>query len=462
MMKKILTPVFLFLAISIPKTVLAHDLTRFADLAQQYSPAVVNISTLQKQQGAANFLPDDEQWGEMFKDFSGEGGDGAPNGKEEELKPTSLGSGFIISSDGYILTNFHVVRDADQIMVRLSNRFEYEAKLIGSDEMTDIALLKIDARNLPTVKIGRSSNLRVGEWVMAIGSPFGFDHSVSVGVVSATGRALPTETYVPFIQTDVAINPGNSGGPLFNTQGEVIGVNAQIYSQSGGYMGLSFAIPIDLAMEVAKQLKEKGKVMRGWLGVYIQEIDAKKAKELKLPRPAGALVTRVLPKSPAEKGSLKVNDVIISFNGRSVEYSSDLPPIVGSTPVGTKAKVEVYRNGKLQVLYVTIEELPGGAKKASAEESKDTSDVGLDVKDLTSAQKKKLGVDSGVIVVGVSGAAKEAGIQDGDVIQAINRKPVKNKADFDAVVADLPKGRAVLVKVIRNGKAQYISLRVPK
>jgi serine protease Do len=432
-------------------------LNRFSQLAEQNSPAVVNISTRQKPKGTEGFLPDSKEWNELFKEFSGEG-----DGEQENNQPTSLGSGFIISSDGYILTNNHVVEDAEQITVRLSTREEYEAKLIGTDKRSDVALLKIDARNLPTVKIGRSRDLKVGEWVMAIGSPFGFDHSVSVGVVSAVGRALPTETYVPFIQTDVAINPGNSGGPLFNTKGEVVGINSQIYSQSGGYMGLSFAIPIDIAMEVYKQLKAKGKVIRGWLGVYIQEIDSKTAKEKGLPRPQGALVTRVLPNSPAKKGGIKVGDVIVIYNGTSIKYSSDLPPLVGITPVGRPVKVKVYRNGKPVWLKITIQALPESELQADASEA--MNDMGMGVADLSASQKKQLGIDRGVIVTVVDkrGPAKDAGIKKGDVIQAINRKSVKNKEDYDDVVSNLPKGKAILVKVVRGDEVLYLSLRLPK
>lgn len=456
MNKAILVPILLLTSLIVPQQMQAHDLNKFSELAAQNSPAVVNISTRQKPQGAEGLLPDSEEWNELFKEFSGEG-----NGEDESNKPTSLGSGFIISSDGYIMTNNHVVANAEQITVRLSNRVEYDAKVIGTDERSDIALLKINAKNLPTVKIGRSRDLKVGEWVMAIGSPFGFDHSVSVGVVSAVGRSLPTETYVPFIQTDVAINPGNSGGPLFNTRGEVIGVNAQIYSQSGGYMGLSFAIPIDIAMQVAEQLKSKGKVIRGWLGVYIQEIDAKTAKEKGLPRPAGALVTRVLPDSPAKKGGIKVGDVIVSYNGSRITYSSDLPPLVGITKVGEPVKVKVYRNGKPVWLTITIDALPESGARADA--AAEGNDLGMNVADLSAAQKKKLGVDKGVIVTAVGkGPAKDAGIKKGDVIQAINRKAVKSKNDYDEVVSQLPKGKAVLVKVVRGSEVLYLSMRLSK
>jgi serine protease Do len=326
----------------------ASHLPEFTDLVKETSPAVVNISTTQKvKSGMPQLpegfempeLPDDSPFGELFKHFFDQD-KSAPSYKDSK----SLGSGFIISADGYVLTNFHVVKDADEIVVRLSDRRELLGELVGADRRSDVALLKIDASNLPVAKIGKSSDLEVGEWVLAIGSPFGFDHSATAGIVSAKGRSLPRENYVPFIQTDVAINPGNSGGPLFNQEGEVVGVNSQIYSRTGGYMGLSFAIPIEVAMDVVDQLKTSGRVSRGWLGVLIQDVTLDLAESFGMEQPRGALVAKVLPGSPAEDAGIKVGDVIVAFDGKDVDHSSGLPPIVGSTKVGVNIPVDVIRN----------------------------------------------------------------------------------------------------------------------
>ncbi|MGD2112551.1 MAG: Do family serine endopeptidase, partial [Gammaproteobacteria bacterium] len=317
----------------------AGQLPSFTGLVKDASPAVVNISTSQKvrtgmPQLPEGFeipdLPEDSPFGELFKYFFDHGDEGDPGFHDAK----SLGSGFIISKDGYILTNYHVVNEADEVIVRLSDRRELKAEVIGEDKRSDIALVKIEAHDLPVVKIGRSRDLEVGEWVLAIGSPFGFDLSATAGIVSAKGRSLPRENYVPFIQTDVAINPGNSGGPLFNQNGEVVGVNSQIYSRTGGYMGLSFAIPIEVAMDVVEQLKTKGHVSRGWLGVLIQDVTLDLAESFGMKKPRGALVAKVLPDSPAQAAGIKVGDVIVEFNNREVINSANLPPIVGSSQVG--------------------------------------------------------------------------------------------------------------------------------
>ena len=350
----------------------ARELPDFSELVENFSPVVVNISTTQKvKQGMPALppgmempeLPEDSPFNDLFKHFFGEGGEGMP----EEFDAKSLGSGFIISADGYILTNNHVVKDAEEIVVRLSDRREMVASVIGTDERSDVALLKIDASDLPVARLGKSEQLKVGEWVLAIGSPFGFDRTATAGIVSAKGRALPRENYVPFIQTDVAINPGNSGGPLFNMDGEVVGVNSQIFSRTGGYMGLSFAIPIEVAVDVAEQLKTKGHVTRGWLGVLIQDVTRELAESFGMKKPMGALVSKVVPDSPASKGGIEVGDVILEFNGREVVNSSNLPPIVGSAPVGKEVAVKVLRNGTPKMLALTLGELQDEDKQVVAE-----------------------------------------------------------------------------------------------
>ncbi len=450
-------------------TVQARELPEFTRLVEAYGPAVVNIST--KQTTSRRVLPPGLEmpdfpkgtpWEDLFRHFFGEGNDG---GAPQEREARSLGSGFIIDGDGYILTNNHVVEEADEIVVRLSDRRELVAELIGADKRSDIALLKVDASDLPVVKIGKSANLKVGEWVMAIGTPFGFDHSVSVGVVSALGRSLPSENYVPFIQTDVAINPGNSGGPLFNLDGEVVGINSQIYSRTGGFMGLSFAIPIDVAMDVTKQIKEQGYVTRGWLGVLIQDVTRELAESFGMDKPMGALVAQVLEDSPAAKAGIEVGDVILEFNGEEVRYSSELPPMVGRTRVGDSAKVKVLRNGKVKKLVVRIGELPAEEEVQQAQGTPPkikTDRLGLSVTDLTAEQRKEL--DKGGVLVDevADGAAASAGIQRGDVIVKLNNKSVQNSKQFRELVEQLPDGKSVPVLVIRRSGPLFLALKVPK
>jgi serine protease Do len=341
------------------------------------------------------------------------------------------------------------------------------AELVGADERSDIALLKVEASDLPVVKIGKSADLKVGEWVMAIGTPFGFDHSVSVGVVSALGRSLPSENYVPFIQTDVAINPGNSGGPLFNLDGEVVGINSQIYSRTGGFMGLSFAIPVDVAMDVVSQIKDQGYVSRGWLGVLIQDVTRELAESFGMDKPMGALVARVLDDSPAQKAGIEVGDIIIEYNGGEVSYSSDLPPLVGRTRVGDKAKVKVLRDGKVKNLLVRIGELPAEEELQSSEakpKKMKTDRLGLSVTELTAQQRKELELDEGGVLVDQigEGAAASAGIQRGDVITKLNNKTVSNSKQFKELVDDLPAGKSVPVLVLRRNGPLFLALRVPE
>jgi len=449
----------------------ARDLPDFTGLVEQYSPAVVNISTTQKRSAEKSFrgLP---------HGFGGPGGQGAPlddflrrffgeNPEGEESESESLGSGFIISDDGYILTNTHVIRDADEIIVRLSDRRELEARVIGSDKRSDIALLKVDAQELPIVRIGEPTRLKVGSWVLAIGSPFGFDHSVTAGIVSAKGRSLPNENYVPFIQTDVAINPGNSGGPLFNLDGEVIGVNSQIYSRTGGYMGLAFAVPIDMAMNVVEQLKATGHVKRGWLGILIQDVTRELAESFDMPKPIGALVAKVLPDSPAATAGFQVGDVVVEYNGREVSSSSALPPMVGSSPLGKKADVKIIRNGKVKHLQVAISELPSEDALAEAGSEEPgmikIKRLAMTVSDLTAEDRQQLDEDirGGVVVeVVTEGAAAQAGIREGDVILKLNGTDVQNGRQLNEVVADLPAGKSFPILVLRRSGPVFLAIRI--
>ena len=446
----------------------------FTRLVEQNSAAVVNISTTQKVKHPHRMppgmeipdIPEDSPFGDLLRRFFGEQG-----GEDEgpEMESQSLGSGFIIDAHGYIVTNNHVVKNAEEIIVRLSDRRELKAKLIGTDPRSDMALLKVEADNLPIVKIGKSEKLKVGEWVMAIGSPFGFDHSVSVGVVSAIGRNLPSENYVPYIQTDVAINPGNSGGPLFNSAGEVVGINSQIYSRTGGFMGLSFAIPIDVAMDVVEQLKTRGKVVRGWLGILIQDVNRELAESFGMDRPEGAVVLKVMPDSPAAKAGLQVGDVIIDYNGKRIHQSSDLPLEVGRTRVGSTVPVTVIREGKRKTLKVTIAELPAedelAEKAGTPKDGKVKADrLGLVVEKLTDSQRKELGTGKrGVLVRKVGkGPAREAGIRPGDVILMINNKDVTDPGQFRKLVKSLPAGRSVPVLIQRGGSPVFLPLKIPK
>lgn len=434
----------------------AKSLPDFTSLVEQNSAAVVNISTTQKVKQKSrlpkNFqipdLPEDSPFNDFFKRFFDE------EGKQQDFDTKSLGSGFIVSGDGYVITNNHVVKGADEVLVRLNDRREFSAKVIGTDARTDVAVLKIEADHLPVLKIGSSSDLKVGEWVLAIGSPFGFDYSVTAGIVSAKGRSLPRENYVPFIQTDVAINPGNSGGPLFNLKGEVVGVNAQIYSRTGGFMGLSFAIPIEVAMNVADQLRKNGRVSRGWLGVLIQDVNSDLAESFGMERPRGALVSRVLPDSPADDAGFEVGDIILSFNGDEVIRSKDLPPLVGRTPVEEKAKVKVLRKGKRKSLTVKIGELPEQDDiKVSQNSPKAAKEnrIGVVASELTRKQREKLDItEGGVLIVSTArGAATKAGIRKGDIITMLNNTDIKDIEQFNELVNDLPKGKSIPVLIHR-------------
>ena len=446
----------------------ARSLPEFTKLAKENSPAVVNISTSQKRQQMPDMqlpempdLPEDSPLNDFFRHFFGDGT--GPNAQPV----SSLGSGFIIAEDGYVITNHHVVSGADEIIVRLNDRREFNATLIGSDKQTDIAVLKIEAKGLPVVNIGSSKDLEVGEWVLAIGSPFGFDYSVTSGIVSAKGRSLPNENYIPFIQTDVAINPGNSGGPLFNLDGEAIGVNSQIYSRTGGFMGLSFAIPMDIVMNVYQQLKETGTVSRGWLGVMIQDVTRELAESFGMNKPGGALVAKVLPDSPADKAGIKTGDIIMKFNGREIDMSSELPPVVGMVNSGEQVPVELLRGGKQKSLKVLIEALPGQQSIASTKtptgNAISDNRLNVRVKDLTKELRDRLELEGhGVLVEEVSkGAAQNAGIIAGDVILLIDNKKITSSKVLKDLVASLPSGKAVPVLVQREGNPMFMAVKIP-
>ncbi|MFT7411400.1 MAG: serine protease Do [Oleispira sp.] len=454
----------------------ASSLPDFTELVQGASPSVVNIATIKygnkygkAYDGLAEQYDLPKEMPEIFRHFFGpqgpnQGGQGYGQAPGQQLERSSLGSGFIISSDGYILTNNHVVQGADEIIVRLSDRRELEAELIGADERADLALLRVKATGLPVVELGNSDTLKVGEWVLAIGSPFGFDYSVTAGIVSALGRSLPNESYVPFIQTDVAINPGNSGGPLFNLEGEVIGINSQIYTRSGGFMGVSFAIPISVAINVVEQLKDKGKVSRGWLGVVIQEVNKDLAESFGLKHAKGALVAQLVPGSPAEEGGLLSGDIITAFNGQEINLSTDLPHRVGRVKPGENAKLSIVRNGKTKVIYLEIGSLPDenltslGQQKSSPHYKHNR--LGVIVSELSVKQQRSFG--NGVLVQqvanGLSGAM--SGVIAGDVISMIYGERIYSVDDFTRIVKSLPSGRSVPMQILRRGAAMFIPLRL--
>jgi serine protease Do len=466
MIKKIVTITTFLLAFA--GTAFAKDLPDFTELAEKQGPSVVNISVTQVVQGNSNpfaGLQDDEQFNELFRRF-GLPVPGGPRGQapQQEFKSQSLGSGFIISSDGYILTNAHVINAADEVIVKLSDKREFKAKIIGSDRRTDVALLKIDASGLPKVSIGDPNQLRVGEWVAAIGSPFGLENTMTAGIVSAKGRALTQENFVPFIQTDVAINPGNSGGPLFNLKGEVVGINSQIYSRSGGSMGLSFAIPIDVAMDISSQIKAGGKISRGWLGVSIQEITKDLAESFGMKNTNGALVAGVEKNGPADKGGLETGDVILKFDGKSINTSSDLPRAVGSLKPGKTVSAEILRKGAIKTLQITVGEAPNDKEESNASNKGSAKPVvnriGLILQELTPQQKKKLNGKTGLLVTDAQGVAATAGVRRGDVVLGINNMEVSTVEQFNKTLSGIPNGKTVAVLVLRGESTLYVPIKV--
>ena len=469
MIKKLVAASALLFSFSV--SVIAKELPDFTELAEKQGPSVVNISVTQmvQSQGVGGFpgMPNDEAFNELFRRFGlpMPGAPGAPGGQvqPQEFKSNSLGSGFIISGDGYILTNAHVVNEADEVVVKLSDKREFKAKIIGADRRTDVALLKIDATGLPKVTVGDPGKLKVGEWVAAIGSPFGLENTMTAGIVSAKGRALPQENFVPFIQTDVAINPGNSGGPLFNLKGEVVGINSQIYSRSGGSMGLSFAIPIDVAIDVSMQLKLSGKITRGWLGIAIQEITKDLADSFGMKNTNGALIAGVEKSSPAEKGGLEPGDVILKFDGKSIETSSDLPRAVGSTKPGKKAAVEVLRKGAIKGLNVTVGESPF-EKDEVATNNKTTKPeinrIGMVLRELTAQQKKTLNGRNGLLVADVQGLAAQAGIRRGDVVLGLNNTEVQSPEQFNKQLSAVPAGKTIALLIQRGENTLYVPIKL--
>ena len=426
----------------------------FTLLVEKAGPAVVNISTTQKVHAVGGDDPDAENdpFGDFFRRFGPPHGGNAP-----ELEARSLGSGFIVSNDGYIMTNAHVVANADEVVVRLTDKREFKAKVVGSDRRTDVALLKISAQNLPSVSIGDPSRLKVGEWVIAIGSPFGFDSTVTKGIVSAVGRSLPEENYTPFIQTDAAVNPGNSGGPLFNLRGEVVGINSQIYSRTGGFMGISFAIPIDVAINVSNQLKSTGKVTRGRLGVRLQDVTADLAQSFGLDRAHGALVAQVEHGSPAEAAGLQGGDIILRYGDREVESSKDLPGMVGATQPGKSVKMEVWRKGGRRTLEVKVGELQPDT--VAAAEPNRSERLGR-LADLAEEQKRALGINHGAVVEAPKPAAAHAGLRRGDVILAVNNEDVEDVDAIDAALARVPAGHSVALLVRRGDDTLYIAVKL--
>lgn len=451
-------------ASAVPAATMVRGLPDFTELVEQVGPSVVNIRTLEKVSGRVGPAGMDEDMLEFFKRF----GLPMPNVPRQqrpqrpapdEEQPRGVGSGFILTPDGYVMTNAHVVDGADEVIVTLTDKREFKAKIVGADKRTDVAVVKIDATGLPAVKVGDVSRLKVGEWVMAIGSPFGLENTVTAGIVSAKQR--DTGDYLPFIQTDVAINPGNSGGPLINMRGEVVGINSQIYSRSGGFMGISFAIPMDEAMRVSEQLRATGRVTRGRIGVQIGPVTKDVAESIGLGKPQGALVSAVEADSPAEKAGVEAGDVIVRFDGKPIDKVADLPRLVGNTKPGSKSTLTVFRRGAHKDLTLTIAEVEPEEKVAAAKEKSSSAaqHLGLTVADLSAAQKKELKLKGGVRVVSAEGAAARAGLQEGDVLLALANVELASVKDFETVLAKVDKTKPVNVLVRRGEWAQYVLIR---
>ncbi|MEI7429107.1 MAG: DegQ family serine endoprotease [Betaproteobacteria bacterium] len=465
---------FLFVLFSFTAQAQTKGLPDFTELVEKQGPAVVNISTTQlvrnSARGALPFpFDEDDPMADFFRRFIPRqpGMPSTPN-LPRELESRSLGSGFIISPDGYILTNAHVVDAADEIMVRLTDKREFKAKVIGADKRTDVALIKIEAKALPAVTLGDPNVLKVGEWVIAIGSPFGFDNSVTAGIVSAKGRSLPQENYVPFIQTDVAVNPGNSGGPLFNMKGEVIGINSQIYSRSGGFMGISFAIPIDVAMDIQNQLRANGKVSRGRIGVVIQDVTKELADSFGLSKPQGAAVNAVEKGGPAEKAGVEPGDVILKFDGKIVSNSADLPRIVGLTRPGTKIQLQLWHKGGLKELAVVVSEIPqeklvSRNVKSQKPVEQTANRLGLVLSEPTSEQKRELKISAGLVVEEVRGNGSRADLRPGDIILVLiargENTELRTVDQFNKLLSQFDKTSNITLLVKRGELQTFITLK---
>ena len=460
MLKKlcVIVPIIIF-----SQQISSAELPDFTEMVEKQGPMVVNISTTQTLSKSQTLrgIPKpkgDDPFAEFFRRFE------PPIPHDQETQ--SRGSGFIISDDGYLLTNAHVISDADTITVRLTDKREFKAKVVGTDKRTDLALLKIEASGLPKIVKGNPNLLKVGEWVLAIGSPFGFDSSVTVGIVSAKGRSLPQESYVPFIQTDAAINPGNSGGPLFNMKGEVIGINSQIYTRTGGFMGLSFAIPIDVAMDVADQLRTTGKVTRGRIGVVIQEVTLDLAESFGLSKATGALISSVEKGGAADRAGIQVSDVILKFDGNSVTSSFDLPRIVGATRPGSKVTVQLWRKGESHEVKLTVAEMPNdkteqsGNNASKAETGESVTRLGLVLSELSDEQKKILKVEGGLLVEEVKSAATRAELSPGDVILALGNIELHSLDQFNEALKQVPNNRSIALLVRRGEVVSYIAIRM--
>jgi len=471
MIKPFLTVSLLALGLTLGAAAQGRDLPDFTQIVDQHGSSVVNISTTQARQRAGQprmpQLDEDDPFYEFFRRFIPRGPQG-PQGPRD-FESQSLGSGFIISADGYILTNAHVVDSAEEITVKLNDKREFKAKVIGADRRTDVALIKIEASGLPAVRFGDANKLRVGEWVLAIGSPFGFENTVTAGIVSAKGRSLPQENFVPFLQTDVAINPGNSGGPLFNLQGEVVGINSQIYSRTGGFMGLSFAIPIDVAMEVQGQLRAAGRVSRGRIGVIIQEVSKELADSFGLAKPMGALVNAVEKGGPAEKAGVETGDIILKFNGKDVVASTDLPRIVAATRPGSKVAMEVWRKGARRDVSVTVGEIPeervagrGEPRKGGERPALAANRLGLVMSDLPPEKGRELKVKGGVVVEEVRGTPR-GDVRQGDVILSLTAKGVTTELtsaeQFNKLLAQLDKGTTLTLQIRRGESNLFATIK---
>src|SRR3569833_161850 len=439
----------------------------FSPLVEKYGPAVVNVEVVEKQQSGAgaNGLSPNDPFFDFFRRFGIPGPDQqGPRGNQPPVR--GAGSGFIVSSDGYILTNTHVVANANEVTVRLTDRREFPAKVIGADERTDVSVIKINASSLPTVKLGDPAKMKPGQWVLAIGSPFGFENSATAGIISATSRSLPSDNYVPFIQTDVAVNPGNSGGPLFNLAGEVIGINSQIFSRTGGYMGVSFAIPIDVARNVEDQLVKTGKVVRGRIGVTIQDVNAQLAESFGLDRPRGALVSSVEKEGPAAKAGLQPGDVILGVNGKPIERYGELSGNIAAMKPGTDASLDVWRGGKKIAVTVKVTELKeqqqtaksgGGKQKEHA--TNQAALLGLTVRQLDPQEKEQAETQGNLVVEEVTGPAASAGVQPGDIILGVNGKRVKTVTELQEAAKSSGKNVALLIQ--REDAQIFVPLRIP-